>query len=113
MNPQDILRTIELSGSADEEIAEIKQLINTNLDNVLDYSAGRLRLKRRIADKFQLIISNPISSAVAAQEIRCLHCRRIISYPAWWLKIEYVKNVMHYFVCFSVSSPTKVSLDCR
>lgn len=111
---KDLLKSIELSGVADEASASEKHLINSNLHNVIDISSGKIRLRKSVAEKFNLIVGRPEGlKALSPAEIRCLYCRRVISYPGWYYKIEYAVNVFHYFVCFDGQSPDKPKFNCK
>ena len=108
-----LLKSIELSGGIEVETSPVKILINEGLQNVIDLSSGRKRIKPIRAGQFSLILSQPSSLlSISPLEIRCLNCKRVISYPSWWLELRFDKNTFHYFVCFSEVSPNRVSLDC-
>ena len=109
-----LLKSIELSGSVENESSEVKILINKNLDNILDSGSGKVRLRPVWASKFNLILSQPGELlALSPFEIRCLHCKRVISYPAWNLRLKFDRSIMMYFLCFSEVSPLIAKLDCR
>jgi hypothetical protein len=112
----EILRNIELSGTAE---TRIKPIIVTSKDNglnsVLDLGSGSARLQRNVIKKFKLILSQPRGLPTGifnSFEIRCCLCRKVISYPAWYHSIEYAVNHFHYFVCFDSSSSDKPSCKC-
>ena len=111
LNKEDLLKSIALTGSVEESEAIVKVKINENLDNILDKSSGKLRLRPAKAKVFNSILSQPLElSALNPFEIRCLNCGRVISYPAWWMKIEFNVNTFHYFLCKESDS---VKLECR
>lgn len=108
----DILKSIELSGSVSEESKTIKPQINKNLDRVIDKSSGKKRLRPAIVNKFNILLTSSASlSAMNPFEIRCLNCNRIISYPCWHWASEYAVNIFHYFLCYN--GKDKPGLDCR
>lgn len=98
---QRLLKSIELSGSTIDDVAS-KQLINVNPDNVIDLSSGRPRIKPLLVGRFVFVSSQPTELAELSNlTIRCLNCGKVISYPAWWLKLEYSVSSFHYFICFN------------
>lgn len=108
----DILKSIELSGSVSDDSKVIKPIINGNLDRVIDKSSGRKRLRPAISNKFNVLLASPKSlSALSPFEIKCLHCGRIIQYPCWHWASEYAVNIFHYFLCYN--GKDKPGLDCR
>lgn len=110
----DLLKSIELSGSVDREVSLVTININKGLENILDFSSGRKRIRGMRATQFSLIVAKPAGlSALSSLEIRCLNCGRVISYPCWHLEVKFDRNIFEYFVCFSENSPNRVSLNCR
>lgn len=111
---KDLLRSIEINGVSDESEASQKHRINSHFANIIDGSSGRIRLRPSVINKFKLIHWQPNElKALSSVEIRCLYCRRVISYPAWYLRVKYAVNVFHYFVCFSSASESKPKLNCK
>ena len=109
-----LLQSIELSGSVSVENSSASITVNGELSNVLDKSSGKPRIRPAKVSQFHLILSQPVSLlALSPFEIRCLHCKRVISYPSWWLQVKFDRNILVYFVCFSETSPNRVSLDCK
>jgi hypothetical protein len=108
------LKSIELSGSVDEASHQIKIRLNENLSAILDKSSGRIRLKSSLAGKFSLILAQPAElKPLSNLEIRCLYCRKVISYPAWHLVRAFDINHFHYFICWNTESSDKPSLNCK
>jgi len=106
-----LLKSIALTGSA--EASPIKIHLNEALNNVIDMSSGKARIKPTIRNKFTLILSQPKSlEALSNLEIRCLSCKKVISYPAWWLVIKYDVNEFNYFVCFDSRENKHPILAC-
>lgn len=112
----DILKSIALNGAASEENAEQCQIVlgsRSNLNHIADSSSGRIRLRASIAAKFRLLVKTPDAlSALNPFEIRCVLCRSVISYPAWYYSVRYAVNHFHYFVCFDDTSPGKPTTRC-
>jgi len=110
-----LLKQIELSGSVSEDSAIIKPHINRELSNVLDESSGKIRIKPSLTNSsrgFNLILSSPASlSAINPLQIRCLNCKKVISYPAWHYVKEFARNHFHYFICFNGNE--RVKLNCQ
>ena len=108
---KEILDSIRLTGTA---TAEIKVIIGADSSQLLDYSAGIPRLRRSLANKFNLIISKP-DDISEGETIRCCLCKKVIfntHYPVWYYSIKYVASYFHYFICFDASSPDKPSTKC-
>lgn len=109
-----ILKSLELTGSVDSESSAIIVHVNKSLDNVIDSSSGRKRIRPSKEKMFGLILSQPLSlRAISSLEIRCLACGRVISYPAWHYWIAFSVNVFHYFVCFDGREPSKPTVNCK
>ena len=109
-----LLRSIELLGSTSEVESEKRIIINGELSNVIDKSAGRAKIRLSKSNLFNLIVSQPsLLLALSPFEIRCLSCKKVISYPAWHYTMKFDRNEFHYFVCFSETSPHQVKLDCK
>lgn len=109
-----LLQQIEMSGGVDNTTSPIRVLINEQLSNVLDFSSGKKRIRPLRAEQFQMILSAPLGlKGLSPFEIRCLHCKQVISYPAWHFELKFDKNIFEYFVCFSQASPLKVALNCK
>lgn len=108
-----LLRSIELGGSADSDIAPVRVIINGELNNIIDRSSGKPRIRANRVGQFNLILSQPVPlKSLSPFEIRCLNCHKVISYPSWYLELRFDRNTFHYFVCFSEVSPSKVALTC-
>jgi len=111
---KNLLKSIELSGSVEEVVNDIKVIINGELSHVIDKSSGKPRIRPFKAKLFNLILSQPLSlGPLSPFEIRCLSCRNVISYPAWHYELKFDRNIFHYFVCFSEVSSSVVSLNCK
>lgn len=112
----DILSSIELGGAASTENAVENQIIlgsRNNLNHIAGVSSGRMKIYPSIAKKFQLLLTQPaMLKALNPFEIRCVLCKQVISYPAWYYSIKYAVNHFHYFVCFDSSQPTKPTTKC-
>lgn len=109
-----LLRSIELEGSVDNENSSIKITVNGGLSNVVDKSSGKARIRLARVNQFNLILSQPRGLlSLSPFEIRCLNCKKVISYPAWHLELKFDRNIFEYFVCFSETSSSKVALNCR
>ncbi len=99
MDKDKLLKSIELSGGTDD--LKIRQLVNENLSNVLDVSAGKQRIKPKSLNKFSLILERPASlNALSSTEVRCLCCNKVIAFPTWYCGLMFSVNLFHYFVCF-------------
>lgn len=85
---------------------------SANIHQIAGVTSGSLRIYPSIIKKFELILSQPISSAFNPFEIRCAFCKKVISYPCWYYSIKYAVNHFHYFVCFDASCPSKPSAKC-
>jgi|SRR5579863_5291396 len=118
---QEILDRISLSGSATIEEAKVIHIISGVMGNygrgglahILNLASGQPRLQSHISKKFSLIISQPTTiEAIHPAKIRCCLCHNVISYPAWYYSIKYVKNHIHYFICFDNRSPKAPSTSC-
>jgi hypothetical protein len=85
----------------------------SNISQVVDLGSGSPRFHRSVISKFRLILSQPVGlHSFSNLEIRCTLCRRVISYPCWYLSIRYAINHFHYFVCFNSDSPNKPNTRC-
>jgi hypothetical protein len=113
---EEMIKSIALSGSASEEYKLVNHLIlgsRANLNHIAGRSSGMLKIYPSVAAKFQLILSQPnILKPLSSFEIRCVLCKQVIRYPAWYYSIKYAVNHFHYFVCFDSSSPNKVTCKC-
>ena len=112
---QEILKAISLEGAALPENKTTNLILGSrnNLNHIAGVSSGTLKIYNSIASKFKLILSQPsFLSALNPFEIRCVLCKRVISYPCWYYSIRYTVNHFHYFVCFDSDSPNKVSTKC-
>jgi hypothetical protein len=111
----DILKSIELLGVSDSRNAPIKIVIGSrgHSSQILDFANGLPKVRAGIAKQFDLILSVPSSiKALSPFEVRCSLCERVISYPAWYHKVKYVTNVIHYFICFDSSDSSKPTARC-
>lgn len=111
----EILRAIELQGAVHEENALIHVILGSrnNLNHIMNMHAGLPKLRNDVINRFQLILSTPTELKPLSQfEVRCVLCRRVISYPAWYYVLRYVVNQLHYFICFDAASPDKPSVKC-
>lgn len=112
----EILKSISLSGSASIEYQKINNIVlgsRTNLNHIAGVSSGSLKVYPSISKRFNLILSIPsFLNVLSPFEIRCVLCKRVISYPCWYYSIKYAVNHFHYFVCFDSDSPNKVSTKC-
>jgi len=110
---QDILNSISMSGAASKENIQTNHIIlgsRQNLNHIANNSSGLLKIYPSIAKKFDLILNQPsILSPLSPFEIRCVLCKRVISYPCWYYNKKYAINHFHYFICFDredVNQPT-------
>jgi hypothetical protein len=107
-----ILELIESTGAAHEDNQVVSPLIGRTSE-VLDRSAGLPRIKKALADKFILILGQPIAlSFLSNLQIRCALCGKVISYPAWYAVVKYAVNQLHFFICFDAASPLKPTTRC-
>jgi hypothetical protein len=101
-----ILESITKFGKAEERTIKV----NTNLSDILSFSSGSVRIQPSCIRKSKLILSQPEElSNLSNLLVRCILCKRVISYPCWYYNIKYAVNHFHYFICFdsaSVKSPT-------
>jgi hypothetical protein len=110
---KEILRNIALTGSASEEKVLIKPIIGNSIEDIINNSSGLPRIKYRLVKQFKLILSHPLLLSVLNPfEIRCCLCKKVISYPCWYMNVRFNVNWFHYFVCFDSSSNTKVTARC-
>jgi hypothetical protein len=87
--------------------------INTNKNQVLDFSSGKPRIQTSFRKKAVAIFGTPtILKGLSPFEIRCAICSKVISYPCWYHRVRYTVNDVHYFVCFDKDSPEKPSTSC-
>lgn len=110
-----ILRSISLTGAVLEENQQSHFVLGSrsNLNHIAGVSSGPLKIYPSVAKKFNLILSQPSElSTLNAFEVRCVLCKQVISYPAWYYRIAYAVNVFHYFVCFDKASPNSVNVHC-
>lgn len=111
----EILKSIELLGSALPENASKAIVIgNRNgLAAILDYSNGLPKVRFNVAKDAKLILSAPLNlKALSPFAIRCCLCNKVINYPAWYYKVSYSVNVIHYFICFDGSENSKPTAKC-
>lgn len=112
----EILKKLELEGSSSEENAERHNIIlgsRNNLNHIINLGDGRAKIRKALIPKFQFIIGQPkVLAALSPFEIRCCLCKRVISYPAWYYRQEFVINHLHFFVCFDPESRTEVTARC-
>jgi hypothetical protein len=107
----EILKTIALTGVVDNPT--FNPMVGVNANELMELGKGLPRIKYRLVDKFKLILSQPLSiKALNPFEIRCCLCKKIITYPCWYMEVRYVRNWFHYFVCFDSSNNTKVTARC-
>jgi len=113
---ESLLRNISLTGAADNTIAKVNPII-ANRDNakvILSLSSGLPKISHHYVKRFKLILTQPVSlRALNAFEIRCCLCGNVISYPAWYYKIEYAVNHFHYFICWNDTVTNVVTARCR
>lgn len=111
-----ILKSLELEGSAETENAQRRNIIlgsRNHLTHIINPHDGKPKIRKNIIQRFQFIIGQPKSlSALSPFEIRCCLCGKVISYPAWYYKLEFAVNVLHFFVCFNAASKTEVDASC-
>jgi hypothetical protein len=104
---KEVLDSILLTGTA---TADARVIVSVDASQILDFSAGRPRIRRSLLKHFKLILSPPISD-----KIQCCLCHSQINdtnYPIWYYSVRFVKNQFHYFVCFDSQSPSKPSCRC-
>jgi len=110
-----ILRSIQTEGASSEENKTISVIIasRTSAGQVLTQSSGLPRIKPQLVSQFNLILSQPETiKALSPLSIRCVLCRRVISYPAWYYQIRFAVKWFHYFICFDSNSPNTVTAKC-
>jgi len=115
LEKQNILKSITLEGASLSENKTRHLILGSrhNLNHIAGISSGSLKIYPSISNKFKLILSQPQSLSVLSPfEIRCVFCKRVISYPCWYYSIKYAVNHFHYFVCFDSESPNKPSTRC-
>lgn len=115
MDTKDILDSISLHGSASEETAKIIQKIANREQAIrlLNLSSGLPRFHSRNISKFELIVGKPEElNQIHQLNIRCCLCNELIVFPAWYYIERFNVNHIHYFVCFDVTSPMKVTARC-
>jgi len=104
-----ILAAIASGGKVNNE--EIK--LNVNINHVLSFSSGAARIQTSCIRHAKLILSQPDElKALSSLQIRCMLCKRVISYPAWYYKMSFAVNQFHYFICFDSDSPNKPTAKC-
>lgn len=111
MDKNEILKSIEIGGAADDENKSVKNIVadSSHRQMVLSSSSGLARINR----PFKLILSTPLAlKALSPFEIRCCLCRKVISYPCWYHNVRYAINNFHFFVCFDASSGGKPTTKC-
>jgi hypothetical protein len=104
INPEEILRSIETEGASLEENKTVHLVLGSrsNLNHIAGVGSGTMKIYPSIAKKFSLILSTPESLKILHPfEIRCVMCKKVISYPAWYYNIKYSVNHFHYFVCMN------------
>lgn len=107
---EQMLRNIALGGKAD---SKIKPIVGGNINHILNLSSGSARLQTNVVNRFALILNQPQSISILNPfEIRCVLCKRVISYPAWYYNIKYAVNHFHYFICFDSERSDKPSTKC-
>jgi hypothetical protein len=110
-----IIKSINLEGASLEQNKTVHLILGSrnNLNHITGVSSGKLKIYPSVAKKFELILSTPSSlSALSPFEIRCILCKKVISYPCWYYSIRYAINHFHYFVCFDSHSPQAVNVSC-
>lgn len=108
----EILNSISYSGEAEKTVHLILGSRN-NLNHIAGVSSGSLRIYPSMIKKFNLILSQPLQlQALNPFEIRCVLCKRVISYPCWYYSIRYAVNHFHFFVCFDSGSADKPTTKC-
>lgn len=106
---KEILDSITNSGSIEHN--EIK--VNTNISDVLSFSSGSARLQSSAIRKARLILGKPHELvSLDNKQIKCVLCKRVISYPCWYYNIRYAVNHFHYFICFDKDSASKPTAKC-
>lgn len=109
-----LLKSIELQGSVSSNSRTTKVYVNESLSNVLDSSSGKRRIRPFKVSLFNLILSQPLTlHTLSPFEIRCLNCSKVITYPAWHYELKFDGSIFEYFVCFSETSVSKVTLNCK
>lgn len=108
---KEILEAIEAQGFIEND--KIKLASEENLHNIVDYSSGLRKIRANKRKDFTLIISQPKElSKLYNVQIRCCFCHKVISYPAWYYRVGYNVNSIHYFVCFDAAEPSKPTARC-
>lgn len=107
---KEILDLISSRGSTDDKAIQI----NTNINDILNFSSGSARIQSTVRRKAKLILSQPSRLAILNPfQIRCALCHKVISYPCWYYDVRYAVNHFHYFICFDSNSIDKPSTRCR
>jgi hypothetical protein len=109
IDKDDILDSISRFGKTEEEAIKL----NTNINHVLSFSSGAARIQTTCIRKAKLVLSQPLELAILNPfQVRCVLCKKVISYPCWYYDIKYTVNHFHYFLCFDADSPSKPSTKC-
>jgi hypothetical protein len=105
---KEILDSIEKYGKV-----EFHDIINGNIDHLISRSSGKPRIQTNAIRKARLILGKPAElDHVDNVLIKCGLCKRVITYPAWYLDTKAIVNHFHYFICFDSSSPLKPTARC-
>ena len=106
---KEILDSITKYGKTEAEELNV----NTNIGDVVTFSSGSPRIQRTVTRKATLILGQPKElKDLSNVQIRCVLCNRVISYPAWYYKVEYAINRFHYFICFDAASIAQPTARC-
>lgn len=110
---QYILDSISLTGEIDKNTAKLQPLIVRTSERVINRSSGLPKIKPYIAERFKLIMAQPMSiKALNSLEIRCCLCGKVISYPCWYGSERLAMNILHYFICWDSKSAQRVNSNC-
>lgn len=110
---QEILQSIELAGASAEENIHFRPMIGHNASSVIENTKGLPRVKQRLVEQFKLILAQPLLiKALSPLSIRCVLCKRVISYPCWYREERFNVNWFHYFICFNPANPSNVTARC-
>lgn len=113
----DILKSISLTGVSLKENSSVNVAFGgtkaSNIGQLIEFNSGKPQIRRSLVNKFKLILNKPKALAVISSfEFRCALCKKVISYPCWYMEVKYVKNRLHYFICFDETNAANVTTKC-
>jgi hypothetical protein len=95
-------KNFEYTGSLESKVIPIIADKENAKANILDFSAGTVRISRSEVKKFNTILVLPSSLSSFKNVIRCCLCNKVISFnqrPVWYHSIKYTVKHFHYFIC--------------